>query len=266
VSTFEFETLDVRVDQMICTVTLNRPKRLNAMSLKMRRELGDCFAAIADDTAIHVVVLTGAGAAFCSGGDINDFSGKTSEEMHTLMARTSHRWFRSFWNLPQPVIAAVNGAAAGGGCNLALACDLVYTSDAAYFCQTFMEIGLVPDLGGAFLLPRLIGPARAKELAFFGERVTGAQAAAMGLVNAVFEPSRLMDEVMARARRLAARPASAVSLMKRMMNRAFESSMEAVLDDELAAQSFLFGTADNRAGVGRFLAARKPANEPSTDA
>lgn len=252
-----YETLEVTSHDGICTVTMNRPDKFNAMNVQMRRELGDCFQAIASDTDIRVVILTGAGKAFSGGGDINDFKG-TPEELHTLMNRLSHRWFRAFWNLPQPVIAAVNGVAGGGGCNLALACDLVYASEDAYFVQTFLEIGLVPDIGGAFLLPRLVGPARAKEMALLGERIDARRAADMGLVNAVFPRARLTAEVEQRARHIAARSSSAVSMTKRMMNRAFESSMEAVLDDELAVQSFLFGTEASRAGVQRFLSARAP--------
>lgn len=251
-----YETLDLSVNDGIAVLKLNRPTKFNAMSMKMRRELGDCLLVIADDTDVRVVVLTGAGSAFCSGGDINDFQGNSSETMHTIMGRTSHRWFRAFWNLPQPVIAAVNGPAAGGGANFALACDMAWASTSAYFCQSFMEIGLMPDLGGAFLLPRLVGPMRAKELALFGDRIAATDAAAMGLINGVFAPEQLMDEVMERAARLAARPASAVSLTKRIMNRAFEASMETILDEEHAAQSFLFSTQANRVGVDRFLAVR----------
>lgn len=250
-----YETLDVKTRDGICTVTMNRPDKFNAMNVQMRRDLGDLFIALADDVGVRVIVLTGAGKAFSAGGDINDFHGN-SEEMHTLMNRTSHRWFRAFWNLPQPVIAAVNGPAGGGGANLALACDLVYAAESAYFTQTFLEIGLVPDLGGAFLLPRLVGPARAKEMALLGERIGAKAAVDMGLVNKVFAQDELMPEVERRAAHIAARSAVAVSLTKRMINRAMESSMEAVLDDELAVQSFLFGTEANRRGVEHFLSVR----------
>ena len=256
--TMDYETLQVRTEDGICTVTMNRPDKLNAMSLQMRREMGHLFPEIGADTSIRVVVLTGAGKAFSAGGDINDFDGSGSEHMHDLMGRISHRWFRAFWALPQPVIGAINGAAGGGGCNLALACDLIYASEEAYFKQTFLEIGLVPDLGGAFLLPRLVGPARAKEMALFGEAIGARRAEAMGLINAVYPQDQLMSEVHRRARHLAERSASAISLTKRMMNRAFESSMEAVLDDEHYAQSFLFSTEANRRGVDRFLSARNP--------
>ena len=254
-SKYAFETLAVDVAGGVCTVTMNRPSKLNAMSLKMREEFARCFDAIGSDRSIRVVVLTGAGSAFSAGGDINDFTA-SAEDMHALMGRISHRWFRALWTLPQPVIAAVNGAAAGGGCNLALACDLVYASQGAYFAQTFLQIGLIPDLGGAFMLPRLIGPARAKEMALLGERIPADKALAMGLINDVFAPARLLPEVLERAARIAGKSGTAVSLTKRIMNRSFESSMEAILDDELAMQSFLFSTADSQAGVRRFLGKR----------
>lgn len=252
-----YKTLAVERSEGICTVTMNRPDKLNAMNMEMRRELGDCFHVIAADRETRVVVLTGAGEAFSAGGDINDFEGNTAEHLHEMMGRISHRWFRAFWSLPQPVIGAIGGPAAGGGCNLALGCDLVYASERAYFAQTFLEIGLVPDLGGAFILPRLVGLARAKEMALLGERVGAAQALEMGLVNAVFPRERLMAEVRKRAEHIAARSSFATSMTKRMMNRSFESSMEALLDDEHYIQSFLFGTAPSRSGVEKFLAKRR---------
>lgn len=260
-----FRTLRVERRDGICTVTMNRPDKLNAMNVDMRRELGDCFDAIAQDTGTRVVVLTGSGRAFSAGGDINDFR-QSPEDLHRMMQRVSHRWFRAFWNLPQPVIGAINGAAGGGGCNLALACDLIYASHDAYFVNTFLDIGLVPDLGGAFILPRLVGMARAKEMALLGERIPAPRALAMGLVNGVLAPGELMPQVMARAGQLAARSPQAVALAKRMFNRAFESSMEAVLDDELAVQSFLFNTTANREGVGRFLGQRGAARRTPSDA
>jgi len=259
----QFETLTVETtSDGICTVTMNRPDKFNSMNLVMRREFGDLFLDIANDTGIKVVVLTGAGKAFSGGGDINDFQ-NSQEDLHTLMGRVSHRWFKAFWALPQPVIGAINGVAGGGGCDLALACDLIYASEKASFVHTFLEIGLVPDLGGGFLLPRLIGPARAKEMALLGERVRADKAMRMGLVCDVFPHEQLMAEVMKRAKHLAARSASAITQTKRMMNRSFESSMEAVLDQELAMQSFLFGTAASQAGVHRFLHARDKSAEPA---
>lgn len=254
-----FETLLVEVADGVCTVTLNRPGRLNAMNRVMRRELAECFESIGRDTAIKAVILTGAGRAFSAGGDINDFKAKP-EELHTLMGRVSHRWFKALWSLPQPVITAVNGVAGGGGANLALCGDIVYASSEASFVQTFLAIGLVPDLGGLFLLPRLVGLTKAKELALLGERVGAAEAQELGLVARVFTPGELMNRARAAAAKLASSPASAVTLTKRMLNRSFETSMESVLDNEWMAQSFLFSTEASQKGVSAFLN-RSPATK-----
>jgi len=247
-----WETFLLTLEDGVCTMTLNRPDRLNAMNRTMRRELGDCFLEMAGLEEVRCLILTGAGRAFSAGGDINDFR-SGPQNLHALMGRVSHRWFKALWALPQPVIGAVNGVAGGGGCNLALGCDLVFASEEASFVQTFLKIGLVPDLGGAFLLPRLVGLHKAKELALLGERIDAPTALGLGLVNRVCPPETLLPEAREAARRLAAGSPSAITLTKRMMNRSFESSMEAVLDQEWMAQSYLFGTPESRDGVARFL-------------
>lgn len=259
----EYQTLKLERQSGVSTLTMNRPDKFNAMNLVMRRELAEAFTEIGADQQTRVVVLTGAGTAFSAGGDINDFDSQTPEQLHHMMGRISHRWLRAFWALPQPVIAAVNGPAAGGGCNLALCCDLVYASDRSYFAQTFLEIGLAPDLSGAFILPRLVGLARAKEMALLGGRTSAADAAALGLVNAVFSGETLMAQVQERATRIAARSGAATSLTKRMFNRSFESSMESLMDDEHYIQSFLFHTEDSRSGIKRFLEARRKPAPPA---
>jgi len=251
-----FETLTVEREDALCIVTMNRPDKFNAMSRSMREELGDCFLALGRDDTLRAIVLTGAGPAFSAGGDINDFE-DDPQALHDLMSRVSHRWFRAFWNLPQPVVVAVNGPAAGGGCNLALAGDLIYATEQAYFAQTFIEIGLVPDLGGVYLLPRLAGLAKAKEMALLGERIPARQAAEMGLINAIVPADTLLDTAKDAARKIARKSPQAASMIKKMMNRSFESSMEAVLEQELAVQSFLFNTDANRRGVKRFLSDRR---------
>lgn len=248
----EWETLNVSVDEGIARVAFNRPEKLNAMNRTMRLELTACFEAIGQDADIRCVVVTGEGDAFSAGGDINDFK-SSPQELHSLMGRVSHRWFKALWTLPQPVIAAVNGVAAGGGCNVALACDFVVACEEASFVHTFMNIGLVPDLGGMFVLPRLVGLQKAKEFALLGRRLSAAEAHEIGLVNFVTGRDELEDQVNALAHRLAALPPSAVTLTKRIMNRSFESSMEGVLDSEWMAQSFLFGTQESRAGIADFL-------------
>lgn len=248
----DWTTFELTRDDEIATLVFTRPDKLNAMSLTMRQELGDVFDALAQDRSVRCIVMTGSGRAFSAGGDINDFRG-TPQELHQLMGRISHRWFRAFWALPQPVVVAVNGVAAGGGANLALAGDIVVASQDAAFVQTFQKIGLMPDLGGAFLLPRLVGPQRAKEMALLGDRVGAEEARRMGLVNRIVAPERLMDEALSIARRIAAISPSSATFTKRIMNRSFEQSMEATLDAEWMSQSYLFGTPESREGVDAFL-------------
>ncbi|HTV67839.1 MAG TPA: enoyl-CoA hydratase/isomerase family protein [Rhizobiaceae bacterium] len=248
----QWETFTVTHADHIAELTFNRPDKLNAMSRTMRLELGDFFLDLARETEVHCLIVTGAGRAFSAGGDINDFSA-TPEEMHDLMGRISHRWFKAFWALPQIVVVAVNGIAAGGGANLALGGDIVIAAEGAAFAQTFQKIGLVPDLGGAFLLPRLVGPQRAKEMALLGDKISAKDAYQMGLVNRIVPAEQLMTEARALANRIAAISPKAVTLTKRMMNRSFEQSMESTLDHEWMAQSFLFGTAESKEGVAAFI-------------
>lgn len=252
----DWTTFALTREDAVATMTFTRPDKLNAMSKTMRVEMGDVFDMLARDGSVRCIVMTGQGRAFSAGGDINDFRG-THEELHDLMGRVSHRWFRAFWALPQPVVMAVNGIAAGGGANLALAGDIVVAAHGAAFAQTFQKIGLVPDLGGAFLLPRLVGPQRAKEMALLGDKLPAEEAYKMGLVNRVVDPADLMEEAMTIARRIAAISPKAATLTKRMMNRSFEQSMEATLDDEWMAQSFLFSTTESREGVDAFLTKSK---------
>ncbi|MBX3563527.1 MAG: enoyl-CoA hydratase/isomerase family protein [Sphingomonas sp.] len=247
-----WETLSVTVDAGIATIAFARPDKFNAMNLAMRDELFECFDAIARDQSIRCVILTGQGKAFSAGGDINDFRNSPGT-LHNMMGRLTHRWVRALWNLPQPVVAAVNGVAAGGGASIALLCDIVVASEEASFVHTFMNVGLVPDLGGMFVLPRLVGLQKAKELAFLGEKLSAREAFDCGLVNRVVPAPELMEHVSGMAARLAGLPSSAVTMAKRTFNRSFESAMDAVLDAEWMAQSYLFGTEESQAGVSGFL-------------
>lgn len=250
----DWETLELEVADSVATVTLNRPDRLNVMNVTMRDELAECFdflRAAVDE--VRVVVLTGAGDAFCAGGDVNDFDGTPAEELHDLMRQRSHRWFQSLWSLPQPTIAAVNGIAAGGGANLMLATDIAIASTRARFGETFVRVGLMPDLGGLYLLPRLVGLRKAKELALTGMLVPAAELAELGLVNRVVPHERLYEETMALAKDLVSKPRHTLALTKMVLNRATEQSMEAVLLNELLGQSFLFSTRDQRQALDEFL-------------
>jgi 2-(1,2-epoxy-1,2-dihydrophenyl)acetyl-CoA isomerase len=246
-------TLRCRRRGGVAVLTLNRPAKLNVMNLVMRDELRAAFDEIRATTGIRALVLTGAGQAFCAGGDVNDFVGRSIEEMHTLMREKSHRWFRALWDLPIPTIAAVNGVAAGGGTNLLLACDVVMAAQGARFGQTFMKVGLMPDLGGLFLLPRSIGLHRAKALCLTGELVTAERARELGIVHEVTSSQDLLERSVALAAKLAEGPPAAYAASKSILQRSFELSMDEVLQQELFAQSFLFSTEDHRSRLTSFL-------------
>jgi 2-(1,2-epoxy-1,2-dihydrophenyl)acetyl-CoA isomerase len=255
---FKFETLKLAFKAGIATVTLNRPRELNAMSITMREELGACFEELRYDARVRAVVLTGAGKAFCAGGDVNDFNGTSAEDLHDLMRYKSHRWFSQVWNLPQPLIVAVNGTAAGGGANLALAGDVVIGSDTARFGETFVRIGLVPDLGGLFLLPRIVGIQRAKQMCFSGKVIDAKEALDLGLFSEVLPQDKLLARATEIAAGLARHPVKTIAAMKTMLNRSFEMSMEQMLQLELFVQSFIFSTGDHREALDAFLNRRPP--------
>ncbi|MFC5747459.1 enoyl-CoA hydratase/isomerase family protein [Actinomadura rugatobispora] len=248
-----FATLLLDVEGPIATVTLNRPGSGNTMDLTMRSELVACLDWIRRNRALKVVVLTGAGDHFCMGADARDFVGTDHEDLHDLMRYTSQHWFGTLWNLPQITIAAVNGVAAGGGANMVLACDLSVASERARFGETFVRLGLVPDLGGLFLLPRVVGFQRARRMCLTGE-VLGADAAAeLGIFGSVVPHGELAAEAAALAARLAERPARAVAVLKAILARSFESSMESTMLHELLGQSFMFSTREHRDALAAFF-------------
>ena len=249
-----YQTLELSVADAVAVVTLNRPERLNVMNMAMRDELGHCFEHLrtrVDD--VRAVVITGAGEAFCAGGDVNDFDGTAAEQMHDLMRGRSHHWFQRLWHLPQPTVAAVNGTAAGGGANLVLATDLAVASERARFGETFAKVGLMPDLGGLYTLPRIVGLRRAKELCLLGDLLTAEEMAELGLVNRVVPHEELLPAAVELAGRLAAKPRHTMALTKLVLNRSTEQSMEEVLLSELLGQSYLFGTRDQREALDGFL-------------
>jgi 2-(1,2-epoxy-1,2-dihydrophenyl)acetyl-CoA isomerase len=256
------ETLEtILVDRAdgVVTVTLNRPAKKNAANAVMWDELLATFEEVAANPADRVLVVTGApgSGAFCSGADLTDIAGR--EQQHGLVrmrhigdvALRLHR-------IPKPTIAKVNGVAAGAGCNLALGCDLVVASDEARFSEIFARRGLSVDFGGSWLLPRLIGLHRAKELAFFADVISAKEAMEFGLVNRVVPAGQLDAFVADWAARLAAGPPLALSMTKTMLNNAFAVSMEQALEDEARSQSVNFTTSDMAEAMAAFVEKRAP--------
>ncbi|WP_077213252.1 enoyl-CoA hydratase/isomerase family protein [Bacillus dakarensis] len=241
----------------VCTVKLNRPEVRNALGLELREEIRDFLNEAKNNDEVKVIVLTGEGKAFSAGGDLSALT-----EMDAVSGRkrlqSGHEMIKAIVELEKPVIAAVNGAAAGAGVSLALACDIVVAGKSSFFIQSFAKVGLVPDLGSMYFLPRLIGRNRALELMFFGDRVSAEQAQSIGLVNRVVEDELLLEEVYKLAGQLAEGPKMALGLMKKLVNRSVFSEFDESLELEGFAQAMCFESADFKEGVKAFFEKRKP--------
>jgi 2-(1,2-epoxy-1,2-dihydrophenyl)acetyl-CoA isomerase len=249
--------IEVTRDNGVATVTINRPARKNAVTGDMWAQLADTFRSVAADADVRCVVVTGAGGDFCSGADLSAREG--ARPVHQLVAmRHVNDAALSLHRMPQPTIAKVRGVAVGAGCNMALGCDLVVAGDTARFSEIFSRRGLSVDFGGTWLLPRRVGMHRAKELAFFGDIVSAAEARDLGLVNRVLPDAELDAFVDGWARRLAAGPPIALALTKRMLNNSLNVTMAEALDDEGAAQTVNFGTKDTMEAMRAFVEKRDP--------
>jgi 2-(1,2-epoxy-1,2-dihydrophenyl)acetyl-CoA isomerase len=257
------ETLLVETANKVCTITLNRPDSLNSLNETMTTELAKVVQQIQNDPEVRCVILTGAGRAFSSGQDLGDLKKKYSDPKQTLhLAEELRRRYNpivtGLRDLEKPVLAAVNGAAAGAGLSLALACDLRIASDKASFIEVFVNVGLVPDSANTFFLPRLVGLGKALELCFTGDKVSAADALALGLVNRVVPGDELMKATSELAARLAKMPTRAIGLMKRLLYDSFHSDLNRQLEAEALAQEIAGATADHREGVRAFFEKRPP--------
>jgi len=248
-----YERVLVEIASGVATVTLNRPEKLNAFDRDMCAELLDALRMLARSDAARVVVLTGSGRGFCTGADLSVLA--RDGEALVAAGRDIAITIR---NAPQPVIAAVNGSAAGGGANLALACDYRIASDRASIGQVFHRLGLVPDWGGSFFLPRLVGTAKALELVWSARMVEAAEALALGLFDRVVAAHRLLEETRRVAEVWASQPPLAVRLAKEAIYRSEAGALEGVLDLEVAHQSELFATSEARSRMAAALAQRSP--------
>jgi 2-(1,2-epoxy-1,2-dihydrophenyl)acetyl-CoA isomerase len=249
-------TIRIEVADGVATLTLNRPDTLNALNAGMRRELLGAFKGFVRDDAVRAVILTGEGRGFCSGADLR--GGSDERDFRRVLEREYNPLVRAIRDLPKPVIAAVNGVAAGAGVSLALACDLVYASEEARFIQAFVRIGLVPDSGSTRTLVRALGRHRASQLIFTGEPLSAAEAQAGGLVTAVVPAGELMVTVRDAATRLAAAPTRAIGLAKRAINAAEDEPLDESLAREAQLQDLAGRTEDHAEGVAAFAEKREP--------
>jgi 2-(1,2-epoxy-1,2-dihydrophenyl)acetyl-CoA isomerase len=257
-----YQTIQFEMHGSICLLTLNRPDRLNALTVEVANEFNAAVREALDKGA-RVIVLTGAGRAFCAGGDMRQMQEIASTEGRVEAffdepLRILNESILLIRRTPVPFIAAVNGVASGGGCNLALACDLVVAAESAKFNQAFIKIGLIPDCGGTFMLPRLVGWKRAAELMFTGDLISAQRAAEMGMINSVAADGELMSQVMAMAEKLANAPTAAIGQIKQLLEASGVNDYGSQLDLERQAQIEAGKTKDFTEGVSAFLEKRPP--------
>lgn len=251
-----FEHLIFDVADRIATITLNRPEARNALSEPMRTELDAVLKELKREAggAVKAVIITGAGRAFCAGGDVKAMQTRSkSAEAGRRRMREAHNRLYDLMNLELPVIAAVNGAAAGAGCNLALACDFILATPRSVFMQAFGRIGLVPDWSGFYLLPRIVGLQKAKELIFTARKLRAAEAKEYGIVHEIFEEDRIMDAAREFAGRFTAASSTAIGLAKNVLNQSFNLDHRTVVEMEAFAQAVAAGSEYHQQAVDRFV-------------
>lgn len=248
-------------DSGVVSLTLNRPDKLNAFNPEMHKLLREALEEARDDAAVRAVLLTGSGRGFCAGQDLSERNVSVDAapiDLSVSLGSNYNPLVRRLRALPKPVVCAVNGVAAGAGANIALACDMVLAARSASFVQSFSKLGLVPDSGGTYFLPRLVGSARAMGLALLAERLSAEEAERWGLIWRAVDDARLMEEATAVARALAAGPTRGYGLIKKALHASAGNSLDAQLDLERDLQREAGFSEDYREGVAAFMQKRKP--------
>lgn len=256
-----YDSIQFKAEGGVAILTLNRPDRLNSFTRAMHLEVRDALTRVQADPSVRVLVLTGAGRGFCAGQDLADRAvdpGAPSVDLGASVEEFYAPLVLTLKNLPMPVICAVNGVAAGAGANLALACDIVLAARSASFIEAFSKLGLIPDTGGTWHLPRLIGPARAMGLAMLGEKLSAEKAEAWGLIWRCVPDETLMDEAMAMAQHFAAAPTKGLAFTKRAFQASYANTLAQQLQLEADMMRELGNSHDYREGVAAFLAKRAP--------
>jgi 2-(1,2-epoxy-1,2-dihydrophenyl)acetyl-CoA isomerase len=245
----------------VAVITLNRPEKLNSVTFAQLNELVVRLNEYEQDDAVRAILLTGTGRGFCTGADLGGGGGRADMTTPVGMKLSAHLYGRvcfTLANTEKPVVAAVNGVAAGSGCNLALSCDIIFAAKSARFIEIFVRRGMIPDGGGTYFLPRSIGLVRAKELVFSGAPVGADLALALGMINRVVADEELQAEAFAYARKLASGPTRSIGMIKRLLNRSFDSDLATQLDFEAAYQGLVTSTEDIQEGWTSFFEKREP--------
>ena len=249
------------VEDGVARITLNRPDSLNSFNAELHAEMRQALKAARQDKSVRALLLTGNGRGFCAGQDLSDRNvapGAEAPDLGESLEKRYNPMLRTLRDLPFPTICAVNGVAAGAGANIALACDIVLAARSASFIQAFCRIGLVPDSGGTWSLPRLVGMARAKGLAMLGDKLSAEQAEQWGMIWKVVDDEALQDEALTLARHLATQPTRGLALIKRALHASADNDFDAQLDLERDLQRLAGRTDDYREGVAAFMEKRKP--------
>lgn len=255
-----FNTLKLSIEEGLATLTLNRPDRLNSFNTEMFAEIKQAFKLISPENGVRCLLITGSGRGFCAGQDLNDRAVKPGDEKPDLSASLENNYnplIRSITNLEMPVICAVNGVAAGAGSSIALSCDIVFAARSATFIQSFCKIGLIPDSGGTWFLPKKVGRARALGLALLGDKLPAEKAEEWGLIWKCVDDDKLIDEATTTAKHLATQPTKGLSLIKSAINASFTNSLDDHLDLERDLQREAGKTDDYRNGVAAFFDKRQ---------
>lgn len=253
----KFQHLKFESVKGIATITLNRPEVYNALNDKITYELQDALRAVSKDDAVRVVVLAGAGKAFCSGQDLKAVAGEEKRSFMDSLHKRYNPIIMAMRSLPKPIICRLNGVAAGAGCSLALACDMIIASEEATLIEVFINIGLVPDSGSSYFLPRLVGMAKAFELCSIGSKVKANEALQLGLVSRVVPADQLDATVKEFADHFAQAPTKSIGLIKRMLEKSATANLNEMLEYEAYCQEIAGTSNDYKEGVAAFLEKRK---------
>lgn len=253
-----FKNLLLDINNGVATLTLNRPDVFNAFNDEMSYELQDALKQIDKDKSVRVVVLTGAGKAFCSGQDLKAALAAGNRSFMESLHKRYNPIIRAMRHMPKPIICKLNGVAAGAGCSLALASDLIIASEHASLIEVFINVGLVLDSGSSYFLPRLVGSTKAFEFATQATKISATEAERLGMVNKVVRPEDLDAEVKKLTDYYATAPTKAIGLIKKLLNKSFHSDLDTMLDYEAYCQEIAGSSKDNKEGTAAFIEKRKP--------